>query len=362
MLLAVYLSECIFFSSGRASLFKRPIRGNGSASSPLCLVISTYKVVIEGFLPRIGSVFVAEPAPPLISPSGVCCSPYRTDGFARYIDFSDAESFLVKDCSVWSGSKFVCCSGTSQQAQRLSNLLDEVRASDITEREALITASFHKMLNTGGAARRWKAYQRASALLSFGSWTLLGAFVSLFALLVFFRFQLIAVLPLAVFALVFIPHTAYLFYRVHLMFFRQNVHERWKQIVLMFLMPPACIRASDFIAHELFAGFHSLAVSRVLSDDNESRNFTGRTLREMMYPTDSDNESSSSEAAVWAKRKWMAVVWEWAEQEFGDPRQLLGVPKKTSESCICYCPRCLTQYLLSRSYCADCPGVAVVPF
>src|SRR5258708_3923853 len=155
-----------------------------------------------------------------------------------------------------------------------------------------------------------------------------GTLVALFAMLVLFRFQAVAAWPLAVLILLVIPHTAYVFYRVHVIFFRRKVEDRWRQIALMFLTPPACIRASDFIAHELFAGFHSLAVSRVLLNDVESRDFAARTLREMMYPLDIDDRNNSSVAAEWAKAKWMTVVWEWMENEFGDPRQLIDAPQK----------------------------------
>jgi hypothetical protein len=363
VLLAVYLSECIFLSSGHATLFRRSIRENWRVSPPRYPVTLIYRLVVEGLLPQLGSVFVAEPAPPLISPSGVFYFPHIGEtGSARYIDFADAEPFVSKDCSVWSGAAFVCSSGTTHQAQWLAALLTEIKASDVTRRDALITSSFHRMLDVRRAARRWRAFQRVSGFLSLGSWMSFGVLGALFAMLVVFRFQLVAAWPLGILALIVIPQTAYVFYRVHLMFFRQKSQERWKQIALMFLTPPACMRAGDFIARELFAGFHPLAVSRVVLDEFESRSFTARTLREMMYPLDIDDQGTSSEAAEWARRKWMTIVREWAEREFGDPRQLIGVPRKATPNCICYCPRCLTQYVFSRSCCSDCPDVPVEPF
>ena len=363
VLVAVYVSDCIFLPSGHALLFKCSIRGRWRVSLPTSPITSTYRIVVEGLLPQLGSVFVSEPAPPLISPSGVHCFAGRADtGSAKYIDFADAEPFLSKDCTVLTGSEVVCSSGSAQQAQLLSELLSKVKASESIRRDALITADFRRMLNTQRAARRWRAYQKASGFLSLGSWTMFGTLVALFAMLAVFRFQAAAAWPLAVLILIVIPHTAYVFYRVHLIFFRRKVEDRWKQIVLMFLTPPACIRASDFIAHELFAGFHSLAVSRVLLDDVESREFAARTLREMMYPLDIGAHNDSSEGAEWAKGKWMTVVWEWMEHEFGDPRQLIDAPRKANAGCVCYCPRCLTQYLFLRNSCSDCPGITVKPF
>ncbi len=363
VLFAVYLSECIFLPSGHASLFKRSIRGRWRVSLPTSPATSLYRVVVEGLLPQLGSVFVAEPAPPLISLSGVCCFLGRADTASpKYIDFANTEPFLSKGCTVSSGSEVVCFSGTAQQAHLLSELLAKVKVSDSTRRDALITADLRRMLNTRRAAQRWKAYQKASGFLSLGSWTMFGTLVALFAMLVLFRFQAVAAWPLAVLILLVIPHTAYVFYRVHVIFFRRKVEDRWRQIALMFLTPPACIRASDFIAHELFAGFHSLAVSRVLLGNVESRDFAARTLREMMYPLDIDEPNDSSGAAEWAKAKWMKLVWEWIEQEFGDPRQLIDAPRKATAGCVCYCPRCLTQYLFLRGFCSDCPGVTVKSF
>ncbi len=362
VLLAIYLSECIFFPSGSASLFRRSIRGHGIVL-PVGAVTGNHQLVVENLLPQTGSVFVAEPAPPLISPSGVCCFLNGSENrVAGYVDFADAGFFSSKDCSVSSGSTFVCSSGTAQQAERLSDLLARIKASAISERDTLITDGFQHMLDTRRAGRRWRAYQRACGLLSLDSWTLFGTLVALFAMLALFRFQLVAAWPLAVLALIVMPHSVYVFFRVHLMLFPQKSHERWKEVALMILTPPACIRAGDFIARELFAGFHSLAVSRVLLDEDGSRGFTARTLREIIYPLNVDDPYNSSEAAEWAKKKWAAVVWEWAEREFGDPLQLVGAPEKLTEGCICYCPRCLTQYLLLRNSCSDCPGVALKLF
>jgi hypothetical protein len=360
VLIAIYLSECIFFPSAGATLLKGSIRGSRFVL-PAAASTFGYRLAVESPLPQAGSIFVAEPAPPLISPSGVLCfSKGLENRAALYVDFADEGCFLSKDCSVSNGSELICASGTAEQAAHLSDLLTNIKASDMDKRDALITDGFRRMLDTRRAGRRWRAYQRAFGFLSLDSWVLFGAFVSLIAMIAFFKLPLVTAWPLAVLSLILVPHSAYVFFRVHLLLFPNKTHERWKQIALMILTPLACVRGGDFITRELFAGFHSLAVSRVLLDEAGSRSFTARTLRELIYPI--VTEYPHCEAAEWAKRKWAAVVWEWSEQEFGDPQCLIHAPKKISEGCICYCPRCLAQYLFLRNSCSDCPGVTVRNF
>ena len=359
VLFAIYLSECIFFPPKAASLFKRSILGDWRVAKSS--VPSRFRLVVENLLPRLGSTLLAESGPPLISPWGICCSQRGMGArLPHCIDLAEAGPFTYKDCDVLSGRTFVCSSATAEQAVRLAELLTQVKASSIDERDSVITQAFHQLLDTRRAARRWKAYKRASKLLSFDTWALFGVLVALSVTLGPLRFKLAAAWPLAVATLVFLPHTAYLFYRIHVIFFRDKTHARWKQVALMFLTPTAAIRAGDLISREIFFGFHSLAVARVLLSEPESRALTANALREMSHPV--DDEESVSQVAKWVCRRWASAVWAWTEKEFGDPRTLLQAPRKESTSCVCYCPRCLAQYVVSRNYCADCPGVATQTF
>ena len=361
VLFAIYLSECIFFPSRVASLFKRSILGGWRVAKSS--VTPRFRLVVESFLPRLGGTVIAESAPPVISPLGICCSQRSMSvGVAYCIDLADAGPFTCKDCDVSSGSTFVCSAATPEQAGRLVELLTQVKASSIAERDSLITHAFHQLLDTRRAARRWNAYKKASKLLSFDTWALFGILVALSVTLGPLRFQLAAAWPLAVLTLVFLPHTAYLFYRIHQIFFREQAHARWKQVALMFLTPTAAIRAGDLVAREIFYGFHSLAVARVLLSEPESRAFTANTLREMLHPVDNNDGQSMSQVAAWARQRWMSIVWTWTEQEFGDPGTLICAPRKEHASCVCYCPRCLAQYVVSRNDCSDCPGVATQLF
>jgi hypothetical protein len=361
VLFAIYLSECIFFPSRDASLFKRSILGYWKVAKSS--LTSRFRLVVENLLPRLGGTLLAESAPPLISPLGICCSQRGMGTRLAYcIDLADAGPFTYKDCDVLCGSRFVCSSVSAEQAVRLAELLTQVKASTIAERDSLITHAFHQLLDTRRAARRWKAYKKASKLLSFDTWALFGVLVALSVTLGPLRFQFAAAWPLALVTLVSLPHTAYLFYRIHLIFFRDKAQARWKQVALMFLTPTAAIRAGDLISREIFSGFHSLAVARVVLSEPESRAFTANTLREMSHPVDSNDEEGVSQVAKWARHRWASVVWAWTEKEFGDPRTLIQAPRKERASCVCYCPRCLAQYVVSRNYCADCPGVATQAF
>jgi len=373
VLLAIYLSECIYFPPVQASLFQISTWRNWSVLVPPSPATAWYRLVVESPFPQLGVALLAEPAPPLLSPSGV----YYSAGppaaqVLHHLNFADAEPFRAIEASIVSGAIATSANAsspisvyrtaTAQHAEDFSSLFARIQASDVSKREALITNAFRKLLSTRRPTSRWKAYRKACAFLFPVSWALFGSLVALLAMLWTFRFPFLIVWPLSIFAVSLIPHTAYVFYRIHRMFYKQNATERRKQMILLFLTPPACIRVSYLLARELFAGSHSLAVARVVLDEAASRDFTARTLRELTYPLNPGPANSQSEDLAWATNKWKSAVWEWTEQEFGNPRRLLKPPKRTTPDCIRYCPRCLAQYVLAKEACSDCSGVALQRF
>ena len=173
--------------------------------------------------------------------------------------------------------------------------------------------------------------------------------------------RLPALWPLGLIVVLLVADTIYTFNKVHRFLFPENTDERWKQIVLMILTPTASIRAKDFLLRELFAGFHFLVVARVILDSSQACIFTARVLRELTNPLSTGGSTDKCKAVEWTETEWRTVVWEWAEKEFGNPHKLIGAPEKLAPDCLCYCPRCLTQYMFVRTHCADCPGVVVRP-
>jgi hypothetical protein len=121
--LLMRLLDTATIDAKRASLFRRRVLGGWKAVTPLfspsCL---RYQPVVENLLPRLGSVILAELAPPPVSPSGVCCHQEQiSTPISSYLGFGDVSCFSAEGCRVMAGSRFVCAAGTAKQAGRLAS-------------------------------------------------------------------------------------------------------------------------------------------------------------------------------------------------------------------------------------------------
>jgi hypothetical protein len=319
-------------------------------------------LVCESPLPGLGSIVLGESQPPPFSPSGICCiRESHSKTASGLLEYADVSRFSFTNHLVLADATEIASAGTVEHARYLAELLSQVKESTISERELAINANLRKMLDTRSAGRRWRAYRRLSSYLFLVSWMLFGILVLFVVQVMVLRFRLSGTWPLAVSAVLLITHIVCVFKRVHEVLFPRSSAERWKQVMLMILTPTTCIRVNDFLIHELFAGFHFLVVARVMLNEAEARKVTSRALRELTYGADLEGCKDNCDAAEWVNLNWRLAVEKWIGQEFGNVEGFLESPAKSSSKSILYCPRCLTQYVVIKSHCADCPKVSLLP-
>jgi hypothetical protein len=354
----------LVLTSPGAYAFRRKFLGTWQAVTGISArIFLSVRLVFESPLPGLGSIVLGEAHPPPFSPSGICCIlRSHSNSTVGVLEYSEVNKISSINCLVRADATEITSAGTVEHAKYLAKLLSRLKESSILEREVAINATLRKMLDTRAAGRRWRAYRRLSSYLFLGSWILFGMLVLFVVQVIVFRFRLGGMWPLAVTAVLLIAHVVCVFKRVHKILFPGCSAARWKQVILMILTPTTCIRVNDFLAQELFAGFHFLVVARVMLNEGECRKVTSRALRELTYPADLDGCKDNCAVSEWVTLNWRHAIERWIGQEFGSVEKLLEAPARSSPKSILYCPRCLTQYVFMKSHCSDCPRVSLQHF
>jgi hypothetical protein len=138
---------------------------------------------------------------------------------------------------------------------------------------------------------------------------------------------------------------------------------RRSALTRMGFYPPTAIRAHDYLAHRLCAGYHPLTVAFLVCAPPVFHRFARQVVRQLHYPL----AGSSPNPALAATEQWFRSAQEEAIRRALaacglDIEAYLRPPARTGESGLAYCPRCDTEYAVAGGTCADCPGVALVSF
>ena len=350
VLLAMYLSECIAWVPDTGFAFRaRPGRPWRRASDPFCVLGERWRGMSAGWIPGTGGIAVAEAGPPPLSPHGVCaCAETGPAEALRYEDLGPLETDGV---TVRAGSRVIARAGSPRQARRIRELLERLQTGE--PREELIRAEHDRLLDTREARRRTARHRLCARPLAWITRALAAAlFVVLPAGLLVGGMR--AGAPLLAVALVL---TGVAVWR-----FRALLHRAGggrptaERLITMLLMPPAAIRADDFLARDLFGGLHALALARTACDPLAACALAAEALRRLRHPIDPGG-SACCEAGAWVALHWRNRLERWIEAEYGPAAALLEPPAPETPSCVSYCPRCMQQYRAGRDQCSDCPGV-----
>jgi hypothetical protein len=149
----------------------------------------------------------------------------------------------------------------------------------------------------------------------------------------------------------------------HALYPRKTYERTWRQIQVS-SFPISAMRAHDYLARPLLAGFHPLAAARVLLDEEAFRAFSGRVVRDLARPIGpvlpgAPEEARTAEAEFRAMH--LAAVEDFLRREGADPSAFLAPPAARDSSSRSYCPRCHAQFVKEAGKCADCGGMELKP-
>jgi hypothetical protein len=141
---------------------------------------------------------------------------------------------------------------------------------------------------------------------------------------------------------------------LHRKAFPERRFERRLHAFLMLIAPPGAIRAHDALSRDALAGFHPLAVARVLLPPQRFEAFARRTLLELRHP-EPGAELPGLQAPLLAACERLV-------RDAGLDLEALLAPPAPEEGCRSYCPRCRTQYALNQGRCSECVEQLLVAF
>jgi len=195
-------------------------------------------------------------------------------------------------------------------------------------------------------------------MLFFSLFLVIPTVVRHWGLLVTWRFLL-------VYCVVQLGLTALCFHRAHRELYPEEGESRWTLVVTVFLSPPMAIRATDALMRDILCDIHPLAAARVLCNEEEFLALASRILREVEFPLPASDVSQENPTREW-EEAYREKLWRALERFMAragkNLHHLLGPPRRESEECKSYCPRCWNQYLIPSGVCLDCQGLPLRSF
>lgn len=336
VLILIYLADCVLLGRRGCYFFRRSFNGSWcqlkTRSFPL---FGNYALLVKGLFPWMGPVIVSEEFP-----------------LAGLVDFrfAGSQSFRRDGRAVLVGSETISKLESEARALTTASVMQRIQNCTAEHRQGLISEEVSKQFDSIAIGRRLSKCclaaepLRASCIVMF---LLLFVFAPCTAVLWGLSRTWMPLL-LAIFANSLL--VTCLFFHTH-----RQIHPllrgyRLITAATLFLSPPAAIRAEDWIFRDAFCGWHPLALAVTLCKDGHARSGVTRILRETLFASDRSDQWSTNS---WHRNELACIRQLIADSEtaFG---QLLLPPIRESPRSACYCPRCLSQYIVGAKTCSDC--------
>lgn len=369
----IYLSDCLFWASRCAVVFRDSfLSGRFAVSHP-----STFLghdrggVVWRNPLPPFGMTLVCPDRPLAITPefayaytSASALFGARPEHTDRLVALEDLKCVTVDSKDVLVNGQILVRTDSPLYARYLAGLLEKLSRVPASERAAAIEADFQASLDTARIDARLAAFERATSSLRLVCTVL---FLVLFLALpwVILRDLFGLYWPLLLGTIVTcVAVIAVLYARGHRVLYPDDRSGRRSGLLMMLLVPPAAVRASDALARNLVVGFDILAVARVVCDEATFTRLASRLLRDLMYPAlpacpgiereKADTETSHRSAVLGHYVRFL-------EREGQSVDRLIAPPRPDTGS-FSYCPRCHEQFLITNGECRACGGIPLATF
>jgi hypothetical protein len=137
----------------------------------------------------------------------------------------------------------------------------------------------------------------------------------------------------------------------------------WEVLKYIFY-PVAALRAEDDLAQGLAAGVHPVkfALEKCSGPVRARllRDLYLRTLHPVSLSVSQGGEPAEQVSNWWnafASKELLKMISVQAPDSMASLR-----PERQEQGSLAWCPRCLVQYSQAKSFCADCPGIELLPF
>ena len=373
VLALLYGWECACWVRRGSVAFSTWLGRNWRARHPGTLLGNQYGgFIFAAPLPPLGTLFTASQSPLSCSPEGVLTSvatnmnpgwrPPQSEKFFRFAEIRKVEACGRK---LFVNGELALAASTAGLARQLALELQRLVKLTPPQREAAINEGVRAMLDARAVEQRWSEFQKTSGPVRWLGNVLL-AYLFLVAPGLIWQFGLkLSWLGLLLGLVALTTAAAVLFHRAHRALYPQAGDERFTHTLTILLAPMATMRAHDTLSRPLLAAFHPLALAKVFLPINDFRDFARRgllDLRQPALPVCSSADPAARATELHARTTLRQAAENFLKQSGVEPDELCKPPSPMDESCRAYCPRCRAQFTMASGNCADCGGLALVPF
>ncbi len=373
VLAALYGWECACWVRRGAVAFSTWLGGGWRVWHPGTLIGNqSGGFILAPPLPPLGTLFLGHQSPVSLSAEGVLAfvatnvNPgFRPAQSGRFVPFDEIRDTCARRNKVLVNGELLVTCASPGLARRCVEQLRQIAGLESSQREAAITDSYRRAFDIGAAERRREEFQgqvRAVRVLCNG----VLAYVFVAAPLVIWQFGFkLSWLALLAGLLGLTGATSVFFYRAHRALYPDAEDERFTQTLTILLAPTTAMRAHDALSRPLLEEFHPLVLGRVFLAPNQFRDFARRVvldLRQPALPHGPNDLPAAGETERWARRTLQREAEEFLRASGMEPAELCQPPAPADDSCRAYCPRCNAQFTTAEGSCADCGGLARVPF
>jgi hypothetical protein len=369
----IYLWECVCWINRGSVAFSTWFGRRWGASHPASLVGNqSGGFVLAHPLPPLGTILVGNQYPLSISTDAVlayvapCVNPgARLTQSAKLFKFDDIRKVEALGKKVRINGELLLKVGSATYAGRIAQQVDELAKLPPPKREAALREMSRERFDTKAIAERWEVFHKEIVNIRIlTNWLFFYLFV--FTPILIWRFGFHMVWPTLLAGLLcFTVTTAFLFRRIHKLFYPRAEDDRFTHFLTILLSPATTIRAHDALSRPLLEHFHPLAIAKVFCAEDEFRSFAAAILRDIRHPAlplCPRNEPLAIEAESSGRSLLDETVEEFLKKNNVSIKKLLQPPEPTDRTCVSYCPRCLAQFTTLQGKCDDCGGLLLTPF
>lgn len=366
-----YLHDCSLWLELDTAVFSTRWTGGWRFGRAHRLLSGSTKGLFLSFrLPPLAPVYLCYPWRVALSPTHVCptqppgsVEEPSTQQARQALSYDGLTSVIVADHTVnLNGQPFVTCQ-EAHRATALAQLLKQLASLPPSARQKAILASLAAATDIDRLRSDLTILADTAWLLRFLCNTLfLYVFLVVPALLAYLSLSLLW--PILVTALgVQVLIIAVEYRDIHIWLWPEEKGARRSALSRIGFYAPNAIRAHDYLAHRACAGYHPLAVAMFICPSSVFDRFARQYVQQLHYPL----AGSAVNPTATATEQWFRSAEEDAIRRALATWGLnldtyLQAPARTEEGSLAFCPRCNTEYAVASGICADCPGVALIPY
>lgn len=252
-----------------------------------------------------------------------------------------------------------CRTVAPSQTLLLQKALEKMRVASSRERQQEISTLLGQLFDTDAARTKLHSFRRQSTGLNLLEWLLFVLALICVPLATSFLGLAGALNLLGIPLLLLLLALVTLVFRIHRRLEPEAGSARFQLVVMMMLLPPMALRASDMLSRQLLAAYHPLVVGRLLLAPHRLQEFASEVVRELEYRPASETPPPAAAISCSWRHELVGAVREWLAAEEVD---VIRAPNERQDGATAYCPRCLEQFERADAVCNDCAGLGLVLF